>query len=223
MHSPQIKTKTLALRKAGYSYSDIQKRTGISQATLSDWLSMVPYTPNATVREKITRARKAAQAAIAKRVARDTAAAETDAALLLGTVSSRDIFMLGLGLYLGEGDKGGKTVAISNSDPDTLALALRWLLLLPGLTRKNVTVRVHIYPDLDEQTIKKFWSKKLRIPLSRFGVCVVDRRVKKMKAKSRKLFFGTAHLIIRAQGNPKHGVYLARVVRALLKTVSSQA
>jgi hypothetical protein len=220
MHSAKIKKKVFALRKAGYSYSDIQKRTDISQATLSDWLSNVPYTPNAFVRGKIKNAHKAAIEAAHKRVAADDAAAHRDACAMLGAISARDVLMLGLGLYLGEGDKGGKSVAISNSDPDTLVLALRWLLTFPGITKSNIWVRVHTYPDLDAAKVLNFWSKKLGIPKNQFGAFVVDRRVKKMRPRPRKLFFGTAHLIIRARGNRKHGVYLARVIRELLKRVA---
>jgi hypothetical protein len=174
------------------------------------------------VRAKIRKARKASIASVARRIAAEDHLASREAVRLLGCITQRDLLMLGLGLYLGEGDKGGKLVSVSNSDPDTLALALHWMLGLPGITRANIAVRVHIYPDLDESVVRSFWSKKLGIPLRQFGACVVDRRVKKMVPRSRKLFFGTAHLIIRARGNPQHGRYLARVMRELLKVIVTQ-
>jgi lambda repressor-like predicted transcriptional regulator len=40
------KEKALELRKAGFSYSYISAKTGLSKSTLSYQLAQVPYTPN---------------------------------------------------------------------------------------------------------------------------------------------------------------------------------
>src|SRR3989344_5514509 len=53
----QLKTRAIKLRIAGYSYSIIREKTGISKSTLSNWLAFIPFKPNKEVIEKIGRAK----------------------------------------------------------------------------------------------------------------------------------------------------------------------
>jgi hypothetical protein len=223
VYSKDIKKKVFALRVEGYSYSDIRERVKISKTTLSDWLTNVPYEPNLHVKNKLLYARAKSKSKVQERIENSFVEAHNHAKKILGEINERDLLMLGLGLYLGEGAKTHNTISISNSDPDILLLMLRWFLLFEGLSVKNVHARVFMYPDLDEAVVKDFWSKKLGIPKKQFGRSAIDKREKKGSTRIGKLPFGTAHLIIRARGNPSLGRYLFRVISELQNIVKKQS
>ena len=64
-----------------------------------------------------------------------------------------------------------------------------------------------------------FWSKSTGIPISNFKKSSIDRRQDKKKLKNGKLPFGTAHLLIKSNGNKDFGVLLARKINAWMNEV----
>src|SRR3989344_8621487 len=117
------KKQAIQLRNAGYSYGMIKEKLGISKSTLSDWLNRTPFTPNLEVIKRIGEARL--KSALDKHrlkfenIAQMRAIAETD----IGKLSQRDLFMLGIGLYLGEGSKSQEEIRVVNADPIIIKLA----------------------------------------------------------------------------------------------------
>lgn len=78
-------------------------------------------------------------------------------------------FIAGLMLYWGEGDKTLKNgiVRIVNSDPEIIKTFYSFLRFL-GIEKGRICVKLTIYPDLSDQSLKVFWSKTLDIPLNQF-------------------------------------------------------
>ena len=120
--------------------------------------------------------------------------------------------MLGLGLYIGEGSKTHGQVRFVNSDPRTIKLAITWFQNACGLSKKNFALRLHLYHDSDAKRILAFWRKVTGLPKEQFHRSWIDVRTGKSLHKSGKLPYGTAHLYIRAMGNPRHGVFFARKI-----------
>lgn len=209
------------LRKEGFSYSDISKKIGVSKATLSGWLSNLPYTPNAGVREKIFRARIAS--GMAKRRIKE--ATLSQARLLaeedIGALSQRDVFMLGLGLYIGEGAKTNTTTGFVNSNPDTVRFAVRWFVEACGLAKENLSLRMHLYPDTDESEALSFWSQLTGVPSHQFNKSSFDTRTGKSVLNKGKLPYGTLHIRVRSKGNKLFGVLLFRRIQAWSEKVLS--
>lgn len=99
--------KTLNLREKGHSYSQIKDKLGISKSTLSGWLCNMPL-PDERIKElrdfnsvriekyrnTIRRKKEIRLKDVYKKVSRD-----------IGKFSKREIFLLGLFLYWGEGTK----------------------------------------------------------------------------------------------------------------------
>ncbi|HEY0979662.1 MAG TPA: hypothetical protein VGE23_02390, partial [Candidatus Paceibacterota bacterium] len=88
------------------------------------------------------------------------------------TVSKRDVFMLGLGLYWGEGYKrGSQECALTNSDPAIIRIFLRWIDECYGVGMDRITARLTInilYKEHVERIARK-WSRETSIPLSQFA------------------------------------------------------
>ena len=219
MKSASIRGKAFSLRKQGYSYNVIAERTGISKGTLSDWLSEIPFTPNDEVKERIGRARTASIVAQRKRKLKSLELAEVVARKDIGKISKRDLLMLGLGVYIGEGSKTGGITRIVNSDPLIIRLTLRWFREIFGVTVRNFKVRIHLYPDNDIQGTLAHWSKELSIPMEQFQTPHVDTRTGKKAFKRGKLPYGTAHVTVQGLGKPEHGVFLQRRINAWIEKV----
>lgn len=217
-HTPSIKEKALNLRRVGYSYSYISSKTGLSKSTLSDWLGTVPYTPNAETQLAIGKALAASGEKIARKKLESIAHARELAKKDIGRLSKRDLFMFGLGLYLGEGNKTHDLVRVVNSNPAVICLAIAWFESL-GLSKKNFAITLHLYPDSDLEKSQVFWSRVTGIPRNQFLKTQIDWRKNKKTYKMGKLPHGTAQLAVRGMGEKKFGVFLARQIHAWTEEV----
>jgi transcriptional regulator with XRE-family HTH domain len=216
------KNKAIYYRKKGFSYGLISTKTGVSKSTLSDWLKEIPYNPNKETIKRIGSARlKSAQKKSLARVEnikemKDLATKD------IGKLDKRDVFMLGLGLYWGEGNKSYNHTRVVNSDPDIIISSIKWFKEICGLNNKNFTISLALYPDSDINKCLNFWSKKTGIPIKNFRKTQVDKRKDKSPKKRGKLPYGTAHLHIIANGEKKFGVELHRRIIGWIEAVSKQ-
>lgn len=212
MHKQKIRDMALQLRQKGYAYSFISTKTGLSKSTLSGWLSSIPYTPNKQTVDRVGKAIAAANARRSQIRQEETVRIHELAALDIGKISPRDLFMFGAGLYLGEGSKTGDLTRIVNSDPKVILLAMAWFYGM-GVTRKQFFLTIHLYPDSDIEKCLQFWSRTTTIPRSQFGKVQIDTRLNKRIDRSGKLPNGTAHLTVRSMGRKEFGVILARKIQ----------
>jgi hypothetical protein len=203
------KIKAIELRQKGHSYNYIASNVGVSKGTLAAWLANIPYTPT-----RIGKARAASGLAKNRLKLASLEQAKREAVIDIGTLSSRELFMLGLGLYIGEGAKSLIATCFVNSNPTIMKLIVRWFTEALDLPKKNIRIRLHIYPDTNEQTCIDFWSQTLDIPENQFLRSVVDRREGKKAIKAGKLPYGTAHLTVHSLGEKRFGVFLARKIAA---------
>lgn len=219
MHKQSLRERAIALRNDGHSYAYISSTTGLSKSTLSNWLGRIPYTPN---KETVERIGKAIAAANARKTAiklENISAIRKQAAEDIGHIGNRDLFMLGLGLYVGEGCKTNDITRIVNADPQVINLAIQWFRSL-GVVTEQFSIRVHTYPDNDVDEDIQYWSQTTGIPASQFSKTQIDRRKDKVVQKAGKLPHGTAHLSVRSLGRKEFGVILARKIQAWTDEVS---
>jgi hypothetical protein len=220
---PSSQYRAQELRKAGYSYSYISKETGIGKGTLSYWLAAIPYTPNPETIESIGKARaKSGQhkSFQKQRVLQEaTELAKKD----IGKLSKRDIFMLGLGIYIGEGTKTNDQVRVVNSDPQVIRASIGWFKKVCGMDNSNFVARIHAYPDTDDKKALEYWSRELQLPAQCFFKPQIDKRTSKSRIKKGKLPFGTLHLTIRSNGKKEFGVFLARKITSWMSLALQQA
>lgn len=218
MTRQKTKEKAIKLRVDGYSYNYIANKLKVSKGTLSDWLYDIPYEPNDETKKRMRGAiNKMIKTKIAQK--RDSIKkSKKEATEDMGELNKRDLFMLGLGLYIGEGTKSHYLTRVINANPKVINLAIRWFEDACDVGKNNFRIVLHIYPDNDEKECLSFWSNYTKIPLSQFGKTQIDQR-KKKQSKRGKLPYGTAHLTVKSNGNKKLGVFLFRKINAWMDIV----
>lgn len=169
MTKPELKERAVELRKQGYSYNLIGQEIAVSKSTLSLWLANVPYTPNSAVINRVRGSILHALEWHRKNKKQSLEKAHDAAVRKLGALSPNNLFMLGLGVYIGEGSKTRDLVRIINSDPQVICLAIRWFEESFGLNKEHFSLAIHLYPDNNIGEALTFWSNVTGIPLSQFG------------------------------------------------------
>jgi hypothetical protein len=163
------KQKALAMRAEGMSYSQIKGALGVSKSSLSLWLREYPLSA-----ERVSELRAKSPQRIER--FRNTMSAKREAVLdciyeeagkAIGQLSDRDIFIAGLFLYWGEGDKKGDTFSVSNTDPNVIRFFMKWARAL-GVPEHKFSVVLHLYIDMNERQEQEYWSKITGVPLARF-------------------------------------------------------
>jgi len=164
------KQKALIMRQKGMSYSQIKEKLNVSKSTLSGWLYDMPLSA-----ERIRELQADSPIRIEKyintmRAKRETRLKEVykKASKDIGVFSGREVFLIGLFLYWGEGTKAQKnSVTLTNTNPAMLKFFIKWLELF-DVKRESLKIKLHLYSDMDIKNSIDFWSKELKIPLSQF-------------------------------------------------------
>lgn len=217
------KQKAIQLRKNGYSYNYISEKLGLAKSTLSYWFRDIPYIPNEEVIRRIGEGKLKMAITKSRQKMESTLKAKEKAKEDVGVLTKRDLFMIGIGLYMGEGSKTTGSIRIINSDPQILQFAVQWFKKICDLRDENFSLAVHLYPDNEIEKSLMFWSKTLNIPKNQFGKTQVDKRTGKKAFKRGRLPYGTAHLTIRSNNNSEFGIFLFRKIMAWIDIVIKQA
>jgi hypothetical protein len=221
---PSIKKQeAIALRRKGCSYNMINAKLNLPKSTLSDWLSEIPFNPN---REMIKRMKKAKlKSAMFKNQQKIEQINQMRIVAIkeLGNINKRDRWLLGIGLYLGEGCKNNETIRIVNSDPDIIKIATKWFIEICGLKIKNFRPYIHMYPDNNPKKSLSYWSQITGVPKHQFGKINIDRRTNKSMKKSGRLPYGTLHLHVKSLGNKEHGRKLHRRIAGWIHSIVDKA
>jgi hypothetical protein len=217
-YSADSKEQAIALRRDGYSYSMISEMLGVPKSTLSGWLRDIEYTPNEEVITCIGRGRiKGGQTHRLRRIHR-TARIHEEAKREIGDISKRDLWLAGIAMYWGEGNKSDEQVSITNSDPNLVRFMMRWFREICHVPEDRFRVEIHLYPDSDVKQAEQYWSEVTGLPLSQFYDARIDRRRNKMRKKKRSLPYGTVHIRILG-GGPYCGRALHRRIMGWIEAL----
>jgi hypothetical protein len=107
------------------------------------------------------------------------------------------LFTAGIMLYWAEGKKSQKdtcTLELNNSDPALLKLYYQFLCKYLKVKTEMIRIRLFLYPDIDENKVKLFWSELLNIPLNQFIKSYVS--VSRSFVTRNKLKYGTCSLYV---------------------------
>ena len=164
--------RAIALRKERQmSYSQIRKVLKVSKSTLSIWLKDYPLS-----KERIKELQKS-EAAIEK--TRNTKKKKKERRLkeiyniqkkIIFPIKRQSFFLLGLGLYWGEGAKyRTDSLSMSNTDPSIINFFISWLNKGLNISREKMKVQLHLYNNMEIDKEMRYWSNTLNIPLSQFA------------------------------------------------------
>ncbi|MGW0814118.1 hypothetical protein ACWD00_12855 [Streptomyces viridiviolaceus] len=157
-----LREKARELRLQGWTYDQIQVELGCSKSSISLWVRDLP---------KPEHKRNSAEAAAiarrgweAKLQIRDEERQRTKevAKQAIGTLSQRELFLVGVGLYWAEGSKDKpydrrENVTFVNSDPGMIKFFLAWLDLL-GVERERLRFTVMIHESADVAGAEQYWA-----------------------------------------------------------------
>ena len=93
-------------------------------------------------------------------------------------------------LYWAEGTKKGSNVDFTNSDYKMAQLWIKFLREICKVDEKRLKLQLHLHYDMNEPELKKWWSKKLNIPLKNFTKSYI-KKVKKKGTYKIKSYVGT--------------------------------
>lgn len=199
----------------------IREKISVPKSTLSNWLSQTLFIPNKEVLDRVGRAKLKSALYKQKKKLENIAMMKAQARKEVGNISQRDFFMLGIGLYMGEGSKANEQVRFVNSDPQMMRIITKWLKKYCGVKIKNIKITIHGYPDTNQKESVKYWSKKTGVPSNQFTKVNIDKRQNKSVWKRNSLPYGTAHLYARGL---KLGVKsLHRRIMGWIETVAKQS
>jgi len=212
MNKNPLRVNAEKLRENGYSYNMISLKLGISKSTLSTWFKDKAFSPNKEVLKRIQYGPIKSGEIRHNQKVMEIKKLKDEGVKEIGIITKRDLWFLGLGLYIGEGSKSYEIVQIVNSDPQVIRLALKWFREVCNLDNKNITVALHIYPDSNLKKCMEFWSKTTQLPKENFRKTQIDTRKNKSSQKRNKLPYGTAHITIISNGVSEKGVRLHRKI-----------
>jgi transcriptional regulator with XRE-family HTH domain len=187
MHPASTVRRARTMRAGGSSLSEVARRLSISKGTASLWLRDMPLDPKLAA-ERRRAAGWTGLGGWAHKAALERASDwRTEAVSLWAEHKDNSQFLLGIGLYWGEGSKTSKTFVLSNSDP---ALARCWVSWCSRFTPDiEYEVRIIARSDINTERARAYWR--------RVTGCRVASHVSLIPAKNGatvKALYGTAHI-----------------------------
>lgn len=193
----------IELRKRGVSYNKICKELGIPKSTMHYWFRDLRWSQRIKkeLTEKAQRLATKQMKAIAKANKKKWATwrkqHREDAKKAFPLIKSNRLFLAGLMLYWGEGDSKIENgcVRLANTNPEMIKIFTRFLQKVCQIPKEKIKASMVLYPDLNEEICKKFWSKVSNLPFSQFR----KTQVIKGRHPTRKLSFGICTVYVNSR------------------------
>jgi len=209
------KQKALQLRRRGLSIKDIASKLGVSKGSVSLWCQEITLTARqVAVLKKIQieagNAGRIIGAEINKQKRLDAIARhEVQGKEKIKNLSRRDLLMLGIGLYWGEGVKSRTgTASLVNSDPTLILIGYRWFQECLGVKTEEFNPYIYISEihKNRENDIIKFWSDYLDIPKSQFKDIIFLKNRPKKIYENHNSYYGVMALMVRKGTDLKYEI-----------------
>jgi transcriptional regulator with XRE-family HTH domain len=179
-----VRAEAVVLRGQGLTYDEIAAELHVSKSSLSLWLRDLPRPEVDPERARMSQERRlrALRARIRRdRDERDEEGRQARAAVAsaLGVVTARDLVLALAVSYWCEGTKSkpwnrAKAIRWMNSDPVLVMLFLEALVLL-GIERERLSLRLHIHESADEAAARAWWAEWTGVPMSQFMSSTIKR------------------------------------------------
>lgn len=195
----QDKEIAFSLRKTGKSYNDIERQLHIPKSTLSGWFSDVLWSED--IKKNLVVVAKKFHTERIINLSRDRGdklrliykRAEEEAKKEFDILKLNPLFIAGIMLYWGEGDKRTKNrCCLSNSDPNMIRLFTLFFEKVCGVEKTRIKAWILAYPEMDKVKLVEFWSKTTSILPRNFTKTIVING----KSKNRTLPFGVCNVLV---------------------------
>lgn len=208
MKTEELKNKAFDLRKKGSSYGQISSLLNLSKSTVSLWFKDIVWSQEVK-KQLIEKSKEDSRERLNdlnnlrnKKLVQYYLEAEEEAIKEYSNLKKDKLFITGISLYWGEGDKVFKNgiVRISNIDEKLLKVFNDFLQKICRVDIEKIRADILLYPDLNPDECLKFWSKEIKIAKDRFfkstviqgrhktnrlgnGVCIISAHDKYLKKK----------------------------------------
>lgn len=162
------KQEAFKLRSEGKSYKEISRLLNIPLSTLSGWLSK--DLKSQILKEELSlKQREASRQNIivyhekrAEILGNYYTQTRKDAIEEYKKHKHNNLFISGLSLYWGEGDKTSPyNIRIVNIDPGILSIFRHFLVSICNIPTDKIRAWILLYPDLNEEDCKRFWIENI--------------------------------------------------------------
>ncbi|MCX6738810.1 MAG: hypothetical protein NT098_02010 [Candidatus Parcubacteria bacterium] len=174
------KEKALELRKEGKSYREIKNALSVPVSTLSDWLAPLDWSKNITrslgeiAKKKNTMRIRSLNGIRNEHLKNAYIEAQNEAVEEFQALKYHPLFIAGMMLYWGEGDKVTKShVKLTNTDTAMVKIYVNFLLDVCRIPKEKIRCSLLLYPDLDEYQCKKQWIERAGLEGFHFGKSTV--------------------------------------------------
>lgn len=195
----QDKQKAIELRKEGKTYREIEKILVISRSTLCNWFRNEEWSKNLKkintknhIKKSIEHMRKMnyAREKILEAKYKDF---EEEAIKEFEVYKNNPLFIGGLMLYAGEGDKLTKgVIRLANTDFFIHKIFIKFIKKFLKIKDNDIKLSILLYPDLNIEECRSKWSQELNIPIANFH----KPQIIQGKSKIKRLHFGVGSIII---------------------------
>lgn len=194
------KHKAVVLRGEGMSIKEIARIVDVSKASVSVWVRDIVLSKDQLnalktkgfSSEIIERRRHKRLENEQNKRDNITALAQKD----IRNISLRDLRLIGLCLYWGEGGKTHKGAArISNSDPAVIKVMMRFFREICLVEEKKFRAHIHIHSHLDVEKAENYWAQISGIPRTQFFKTYAKPSIASMNKKD-SLPYGTFDIYV---------------------------
>lgn len=206
MNSRKDYQAALALRLGGKTYGEIRGLFGIPKSTLSNWFSTLEL--NNGARRILESKRKNGYLKLLEfnkirtlSIKKENEDIRKNYESRIGTLNSRELMILGAGLYWGEGYKNFNPKKFSypymcfgNSDPAMIKVFIVFLDKFLKITKDRIKCQIMIYPGINPQKAIQYWQNITQIPSKNFRTQMAVSRASQGKRPSNLLPYGTLQL-----------------------------
>jgi hypothetical protein len=200
------KEQAIALRRKGFTYSEILQVVHVAKSTLALWLQSVQLAKKQ--KQVITEKRIAARArgwAVRhrNRVDRQQAIYKI-AESQIDHLSPRELWFIGIAIYWAEGAKEkehspGESFVFSNSDVRMIKVFLAWLSLI-GVLPSDIDFSLYIHQTHKHRVpeVVNYWTTQLRLPIDKLSKVYYKRSVPRTNRKNiGETYYGQLRIRVR--------------------------
>src|SRR3989338_2159025 len=193
--------KARELRRQGFSIKQIAETLNVSKGSVSAWVRDVELPEHLLVNIKNQRrlGRERSRITRLSNIAKANIELCTRCKQEILPFSQRDLWVAGLMVYAGEGNKtanvSNQHVEVANSDPDILRIFIKFLMNVCSVPRSKIRVRLILYKDIDVEEAHDYWSKELGIFVDQFQNPFIKQSYANLPYRHlRRSKYGTAHV-----------------------------
>ena len=170
-----LSIKATQLRKAGLSYREIHRILGVPKGTLSYWFRNISWSES--VRKELQekgRAKQAQKIQYLNKLRYEYKLIRhekyrNEAQVEFRTLKNNTLFLIGISLYWGEGEKINKgRVSVINSDENMMRIVSLFYRNILRISDDKLRAALFLYEDMNENLLKQYWSEITHIPIHQF-------------------------------------------------------